>query len=415
MRKTQASTLLADPSTYASGPPHDEFARLRAEEPVSWVNEVALHRRDGTRQATHRGDGFWAVTRHAAVTQAAKSPEIFSSALGGPFLTDAKSPADLQRTRQLLVGMDAPKHSKLRRVASAAFTPRQVRLIDHLIAQHASDLTQRALEKEQIDGVADIAADLPLLVLADLLGMPREDRHLLFRWSNNLVGFDDPDFGGGDVRTFQRTFTEAFGYALESARARRANPGEDLVSQLVTVEVDGRRLTDEEYCYLWLLLVVAGNETSRHLIAGALDIFADDPAQAEVLLDPEGARLGVEELLRYITPIMQFRRTATQDTELDGQQIRAGDKLALYFISANRDDTVFPDASRLDLRRPANPHLTFGAGPHYCLGAALARAEGQAMLRALAPHAHRLQRTGPPQRLASNFMNGIKALPLTFA
>jgi cytochrome P450 len=260
--------------------------------------------------------------------------------------------------------------------------------------------------------VTDLAAELPLLVLADLLGMPAEDRGLLFGWSNNLVGFDDPEFGGGDIDVFKRTFVEAFGYALASAGERRRRPGPDLVSRLVTAEVDGRRLTEAEFCHLWLLLVVAGNETTRHLLSGAVEEFVDRPGLVARMATPDVVPVAVEELLRWTTPIMQFRRTARTDTELDGQSIASGDKVVLYYLSANRDERVFPHADSVDLGRTPNPHVAFGVGPHFCLGAQLARVEAVIMLTTLLPHLRRLRRAGPTVRLASNFMNGIKTLPV---
>jgi len=253
-------------------------------------------------------------------------------------------------------------------------------------------------------------------VLADLLGMPRQDRELLLRWSNNLVGFDDPEYGGGSVDVYQRTFVEAFGYASQLARARRRDPGEDLVSLLVNAELDGRRLTELEFCQTWILLVIAGNETTRHLLSGGLLALSQRPDQlARLVADPGLVSLAVEELARWVTPIMQFRRTAVTDSTLDGQPIAAGDKVVLYYVSANRDSDVFAEPDGLDVGRLPNPHLAFGIGPHFCLGARLARVEAAAMLSELRPHLPRLRLTGPPIRLESNFMNGIKSLPATFA
>lgn len=410
--------LLADPATYVSGPPWREFARRRTEAPVAWVREPALRRRSGRAgdgpagEVLHRGDGYWAVTRYASVVRASRDPALFSSATRGPFLADPKTRGDLQRTRQLLSGMDPPGHTRLRRVLTAAFTPRTVRALQDSIDAHAARIVAAAAGRGEVDAVRDLAAELPLVVLADLLGMPPQDRNLMFSWSNHLVGFDDPEFGGGDVRTFKRAMADAFGYAADAAAARRRDPGDDLTSVLATAEVDGRPLTEPELCGLWLLLVVAGNETTRHLVSGALELAADDPAVRGALADPDRVPVAVEELLRWITPIMQFRRTATADTELDGQPIRAGDKVVLYYASANRDEAVFADADRLRLDRAPNPHLAFGVGPHFCLGAHLARAEAVALLRALRPHLPHLRRAGPTQRLASNFMNGIKSLPV---
>jgi len=405
---------LADPATYLSGPPFAEFARRRRDEPVGWVDEVPLQRHSTRGTTVQRLGGYWAVTRYSAVVAASRNLDDFSSAERGAFLTDPTSRADLERSRQLLVGMDPPEHTKLRRVVTAVFTGALVKRMRGSIAEHAKEIVHRAATGHEIDAVAEMAADLPLLVLADLLAMPRADRGLLLRWSNNLVGFDDPAYGGGDVEVFKRTFIEAFGYALASAKDKRRNPGDDLVSKLVTADVDGQKLTEAEFCHLWLLLVVAGNETTRHLISGGLDLLADREDLAVRLREqPELVPGAVEEMLRWTTPIMQFRRTAVRDVELGGQLIRAGDKVALYYASANRDEEVFVDPEHFDLQRAPNPHLAFGVGPHFCLGSHLAKVEATILFEELAGRLDTLKRCGPTVRLESNFMNGIKALPIT--
>jgi cytochrome P450 len=414
---TAVDSTLADPRVYAEGVPHAEFARRRREAPVSWVTEPALRRHsadDGT--STRRGSGYWAVTRHATIIETARRPEVFSSAARGAFLSDPRTPADLERTRQLLVNMDAPEHTTVRRFVTAAFTPKAVRALRSDMHRHATTLVDRLLAMPSFDVVTDLAAELPLLVLADLLGIPRADRALLFRWSNNLVGFDDPEYGGGDVDTYRRTFREAFAYAGELAEQRRRRPAEDLVTRLVKTEVDGRRLTEAQFCQLWLLLVIAGNETTRHLISGGLLALTEHPAEtAWLTANPSSTGTAVHELLRWVSPTMQFRRTATEDTVLDGQPVAAGDKVVLYFVSANRDGTVFAGADRLNLSRHPNPHLAFGAGQHYCLGSHLAHQEAVVLLDVLRPHLTRLAVAGPMSRLASNFMNGLKSLPATWS
>jgi cytochrome P450 len=408
--------MLADPVTYRAGVPHAEFARRRRDAPVAWVEEPELrYRGDDGGERVRRGAGYWAVTRHATVVAASRDPARFSSAAGGAFLADPKTRGDLERARQLLVNMDAPAHARIRRHVTAAFTPREVGALAANIRAHAEDVVAKAVADGAFDAVTALAAELPLLVLADLLGMPRADRHLLFAWSNNLVGFDDPEYGGGSVEAYRRTFTDAFGYARELAERRRRAPRADLVSRLVASEVDGRKLTDPEFCQLWLLLVIAGNETTRHLLSGSLLALADRPDQrAALVADPGLTPRAVDELLRWVTPIMQFRRTSTVDTELDGQPIRAGDKVVLYYVSANRDERAFAVPDRLDLSRRPNPHLAFGVGPHYCLGSHLAHREAQELLDALRPHLPRLRSAGPAVRLESSFMNGIKALPMEF-
>jgi cytochrome P450 len=382
---------------------------------VAWVAEPLLWRHSSGGKIAQQGSGFWAVTTHDLVLSASRRTVEFSSAAKGAFLADPRSPADLRQTRQLLVNMDGPQHIRIRKLVTSVFTPRAVRGLTDSIAAHAQALVQSVVDREQFDVVADLASELPLLVLSDLLGMPRADRRLLYQWSNHLVGFDDPEYGGGDVDAYRSTMAEAFQYALRLAADRRAHPTDDLISLLANVEVDGQRLSDREFCNFWLLLVVAGNETTRHLIAGSLQALAAHPAQRDRLVSGAvGVAAAVEELLRWVTPIMQFRRTATADTEIGGQAISAGDKVVLYYASANRDTAVFTDPDRLDLGRDPNPHLSFGIGPHFCLGAHLARLEVTTLLTALLPHLSRLRLTGPVVRLESNFVNGAKSMPATF-
>ncbi len=403
---------IADPRTYADGVPHEEFARRRAAEPVAWVAEPLLWRHSSSGRIAQRGAGFWAVTRYDDVRAVSRRVEDFSSAEKGAFLTDPRTPGDLAMARQLLINMDAPQHIRIRRIVTSVFTPRSIRGLMDDVDRHAREVVARAVGAGRFDAVTDLAAELPLLVLADLLGVPREDRHLLYRWSNQLVGFDDPDFGGGDVEAYRRTFAEAFQYALAQATARREHPTDDLVSRIANAELDGRRLSDREFCSFWLLLVVAGNETTRHLISGTVQALLAHPAETERLVTGAvSTATAVDELIRWVTPIMQFRRTARRDTDLGGQRIAAGDKVVIYYTSANRDATVFTDPDRLDLGRDPNPHLSFGIGQHFCLGAHLARAELTAVLTALLPHLSRLTLTGPATRLESNFVNGAKSMP----
>jgi cytochrome P450 len=409
--------VLADPVTYARAVPHEEFARRRHEDPVAWVEEPTLWAHSTTEGSRERrGSGFWALTRHACIVAAARNPATFSSAAQGAFLADPRTLADLERARQLLVNMDAPEHSRIRRHVTAAFTAREVAALGEQIRAVADEVVTSVMARGRFDAVGELAAEVPLLVLADLLGVPRTDRGLLLEWSNNLVGFDDPQFGGGSVDAYRRTFQQAFEYARAMAADRRRRARSDLVSRLVHSVIDGHRLSDAEFCQLWLLLVIAGNETTRHLLAGGLLALIEWPDQrARLVDDPTLTARAVDELLRWVTPIMQFRRTATVDTELAGQRIRAGDKVVFYYISANRDDRVFTRADQLDLGRRPNPHLAFGVGPHYCLGSQLAHLEAQAVLDVLRPHLPRLSLAGPVVRLASTFMNGIKSLPVQVA
>ena len=407
--------MLSDPTIYGAGIPHHEFARLRQEAPVTWVEEDPQRLCSLSGTARTQDAGYWAVTRHAAVVAVSRQPQLFSSAFRGAFFADPKSRPDLERTRQLLINMDAPQHTIVRRIVTEAFTPRAIRQLQDNIRIHAQSIVERVLRQEQFDAVRDLAAELPLLVLADMLGMPREDRSLMFKWSNNLVGFDDPEYGGGNIDAYQRTFVEAFDYARDLAACKRRRPSDDLVSMLVKSEIDGRHLTESEFCHLWILLVVGGNESTRHLLSGTLVSLVEWQCERDRLVaHPELIPIAVEELLRWVSPIMQFRRTAIKDVEFHGQRIKEGDKVVLYYVSANRDEEVFENSARLDLVRTPNPHLAFGVGSHFCLGAHLARLEAATLIDELRPHLSKLELVGPIVRLESNFMNGIKSIPARF-
>jgi cytochrome P450 len=407
---------LADPARYAAGVPHQLFAQLRRDAPVSWVDEpeLAVTWPDGTVER-HRGSGFWAVTRYAMVVAVSRQPDVFSAEERGVFLRDPRTSADLRRARQMLTNMDGVRHTTARRLVTPAFSPAALDVLRAGVHRHASTVVAQVVAAGDFDAVRSLAAEFPLLVLSDLLGIPAADRELLLRWSNTLVGFDDPDYGGGAIDSYRRTFSEAGAYVAELAARRRREPGDDLVSRLLRSEVDGQRIDEQALLAFWLLLVVAGNETTRHLISGALEALAGSPSQRDRLIaDPRLVPTAAEELLRWVTPIMQFRRTAMRDTELDGQPIAAGDKVVVYYVSANRDETVFVEPDHLDLARTPNPHLAFGTGPHACLGARLANLEFQTLLQELLPHLSRLELTAEPARLESNFMNGIKSMPARF-
>ncbi|MEV0289150.1 cytochrome P450 [Kribbella sp. NPDC050820] len=412
-RRSMSYDALAEPRTYQTGPPYELFRTLRREAPVAWIEEPAVLRRSGDVVRSSRGPGFWAVTSHALVDEVSRRPELFSSAVRGPFLPEPQSRGDLERMRRMLVGMDAPEHRAYRERVTQVLDRRAVRAMQESIERHAQAVVQRAVRAGAFEAIADVAAELPLLVLADFLGVPRQDRGLFMEWSNALVGFDDPAFGGGDIRVFKQAIADAFGYAAAIRADRLDRPGDDLVSRLVCSEADGRRLTELEFCHLWLLLIVAGNETTRHLLSAGLELVTAAPELASGLAaDEELLPTFVDELLRWSTPIMQFRRTATCDTVLGSQPIAAGDKVVLYYVSANRDESAFAEPDRFDPRRSPNPHLAFGVGPHFCLGWRVARAEAVALFGAFRPWLTRLGRSADPVRLESNFMNGIRELQM---
>jgi cytochrome P450 len=407
-----ATRSIADPAAFSAGVPHDVFRAMRRDTPIAWVDEPVLIRHNSTGRFAQRGRGYWAVTRYADVLEASCSPAVYSSAREGVFLPDPRSRADLERNRQLLINMDAPDHGRIRRVVSSLFTRRAVRTLRQSVEHHARAVVRRCVAQGEFDLVDDLAADLPLLVLADLLGIPRVDRRLLHDWSDRLVGFDDPEFGGGDIDAFGRAIRDAVLYARDLRRARLRYPRDDLVSHLASATVAGD-LSEGEYCMLWLLLVVAGNETTRNLLSGGVLALIEHRQECRRLADdPNVVPSAVEELLRWVTPIMQFRRTVTCTTVLGDQEMCEGDKVVLYYVSANRDEARFRQPDRLDVGREPNPHMAFGVGPHFCLGAHLARLEAAAALDALRPHLARLAVAGPVCRLTSNFMNGLKRVPM---
>jgi cytochrome P450 len=431
------TVALVDPATYEDGPPFELLRRLRAEAPVTWVEEPALHGQPA-------GPGFWLVLRHADVERVLRDPATFSSWLGATQIRDA---ADLAWVRRMMLNMDPPDHSRLRRLLSRSFTPRAVAALTASIERTAARLVDRVVDgaEGRCDFAKDVAADLPLFTLADVLGVPAEDRWLMFDWSNRVIGWQDPDYAtsaafdgsGGtamareavalrpapgpdgrmpDPRT-RAGMPDLYAYARLLAEEKRRSPGSDVMSILLAqVDEDGGQVSDAEFENMFWLFAVAGNETLRNGLPGGLIALLRHPEQLSALrADPSLLPGAVEEMLRWWTPVMVFRRTATADVELAGVRVRAGDKVVVSFTSANRDDAVFADADRFDVRRSPNPHLTFGHGPHFCLGAQLARVQMRALFAELLGRTGALELDGPPALLRSNFQRGVKRLPIRWA
>ena len=390
---------LSDPDTFVQGIPFQSFRRLRAEAPVHWQSE-----KDG-------GRGFWAVTRYADLMAVSKDPLTFSSARGGTNIFEV-SDDDLVTLRLLMLNMDPPKHNKFRRLVSTGFTSRMVAQLEPHIREICADLIDRVVERESFDFVTEIAAELPLLVIAELLGVPTADRHKVFEWSNSLVGFDDPEYHTS-LETGKIASAQMWAYANQLAMERKEHPLGDLVSVLMQAEVDGERLTEMEFDSFFLLLAVAGNETTRNLISGGMLALIEHPEErARIVADPSLLPTAIEELLRWVSPLIHFRRTATRDVEMHGQRIKENDKVVIFYPSANRDEVKFPDPERFDVTRTPNDHLAFGIGEHFCLGANLARLEIQLIFEEMLRRLPDLELAGPVRRLRSNFINGIKAMPV---
>ena len=389
---------LIDPDVFVRGVPHDALRLLRAEAPIYFHLEPG-------------GPGFWVVSKYEDVITVGKDPGRFSSHRGGTFLQDYP-PEDLSTIQLLMLNMDPPQHNKFRRLVSQGFTPRMVAQIEPRIREATRAILDNVAKKPECDFVTSIAAELPLQVIAELLGIPFEDRGKVFAWSNRLVGFDDPEFQTS-LEDGKQAAMEVWMYANELAGARKGRQGKDLVSVLMDAEVDGTQLTEMEFDSFFLLLAVAGNETTRNLISGGMLALMEHPDQwARLVADPSLVPSAVEEMLRWVSPVMYFRRTATCDTELRGVAIKENQKVCLYYVSANRDEDVFPDPQRFDVGRTPNEHLAFGMGQHFCLGTNLARLEIRVMFEELVRRFPKVEATGPARRLRSNFINGYKEVPV---
>jgi len=315
----------------------------------------------------------------------------------------------------MMLMMDPPRHTRLRLLVNKGFTPRMVERLHERVREVTRDIVDDIAKRGECDFVVDVAAELPLQVIAEIMGVPHEDRHQLFTWSNQMIGSEDPEYAVAD-EVAQSAMIDMFGYANELATSKRANPSDDIISVLLQAEVDGERLSDLEFDLFFELLAIAGNETTRNLISHGMLALIENPDQRELLIaDPALLPNAVEEMLRYASPVMYMRRTARSDLEVRGETIKEGDKVALWYIAANHDPEVFPDPHRFDITRDTSAHEAFGGGgPHFCLGSHLAKLEIRVMFEELMARIPRMELAGEVQRLRSNFINGIKHLPVTF-
>jgi cholest-4-en-3-one 26-monooxygenase len=316
----------------------------------------------------------------------------------------------------MMLNMDPPLHTRYRRLVNKGFTPRMVRDLEESIHRAADSIIDEVIETGEADFVTQISAELPLQVIAELLGVPQEDRHRMFEWSNRMVGNEDPEYQD-QTELAMTSAMELYAYASELFAKKRIDPHADLMSALTTVEIEGERLSDMELELFFLLLTVAGNETTRNLMSGAMHAFFQNPEQWQRLLDDRSLLpSAVDEMLRFVTPVMNFRRTAMVDTELSGTKIAAGDKVVFFHASANRDQDIFTDPDSFDVGRDPNPHIAFGGGgPHFCLGTNLARMEIRVMFEHLLDRMPDIRQDGEVQRLQSQFINGVKHIPVAFS
>ena len=401
---------LSDPAFWLR--PRDEregaFLTLRNEQPVSWCHEWEF---EGS--PFPKGPGYWSLAAHDDVWHVSRNPHLFSSGRG---VNIGDMPVEISEFFGSMIAMDDPKHFRLRSIVSKGFTPKEISKVEEYVRIKAAAVVDRLLEEfpgRECDFVQEVAAPMPLQIICEMMGIPAEDEERVFRWTNVILGVGDPEYAG----TFEElmvTAMEIYQYAQALGEDRRLHPKDDLTSIMMQAEVDGERLTAQEFGSFFILLVVAGNETTRTAIAHGMHLLTQHPDQRDLWWNNWDAhtKTAVDEIVRYATPVVHFRRTATEDTVVGGQKIAAGDKIVMWYCSANRDDKVFPDPYTFDVTRTMQPaQVGFGAGgPHFCLGANLARREIAVMFDELRRRMPTLHTVGEPDYLQSAFINGIKRL-----
>ena len=400
---------LNDLNTFEVGIPHDQFKRLR--------NAAPVYR--------HRGaggdDDYWCITKHADLKHISKNPSIFSSEEKGALIRDP-DPESLSMLRQIMLNMDPPRHRIYREIINKAFTPRMVANMEQRVEGMIEHIINRVCEKGECDFVDDLAAPLPMQVICEMFGVPEEDRRAIYELGNKMVGFDDPELNpdgtwekpknGGDMAGAS---AEMFMYGAKLKERYQNSDEDNLATALLHAEVDGQRLTDMEFHFFFLILAIAGNETTRTVTSNGMIQLIRHPEQRDRLLkDPSLLNTTVEEILRFDPAVSGFRRTAMKDVEIRGTQIAEGDKIILWYPAVNRDEEIFDDPDRFDIGRNPNDHLSFGIGEHFCLGSNLARMELRKIFEALMKRLPDIEFAAEPRRLRSNFVNGVKEMQVSF-
>jgi cholest-4-en-3-one 26-monooxygenase len=397
---------LLDLDRFVTGEHHEMFKVLREQQPVHWSDEPD-------------GPGFWSITKHADLQMVNRDTTTFSSEVGGTQRIDIGS-SGFDTRGVMLVDTDPPRHTRYRRLVNKGFTPRMINLLEQHLRYRAELIVDEVIERGGCEFVEDLAAELPLQAIAEIMGVPQEDRRLMFDWSNTMIGAQDPEYQDpDDPEKPMKAAAEIFAYANQLAEARRSDPRDDIVTILINAEIEGEQLSELEFDMFMLLLTVAGNETTRNATSAGMHAMLSNPDQLAQLVaradDTAYVSTAIDEVLRWATPVLHFRRTATVDTEVRGQEIAAGDKLLIWHISANRDEEVFADPFTFDIERTPNEHVAFGGGgAHYCLGANLAKLEIEIIFSEILSRMPDITQAGEMEPLRSNFIGGVKHLPVTF-
>ncbi|NYJ01215.1 cholest-4-en-3-one 26-monooxygenase [Nocardioides thalensis] len=405
-----------DPDVNWAAVPHEQFRELRRTAPVAWI-EQKPGSYDGF--APESGSGYWAATKHAEVAAVSKNSKQFSNAENGAIIRfpEGMTRADVEMQRVMILNQDPPDHATMRHIVSRAFTPRSINTLEQIMRERAHKIVSDAVARGSGNFVEEVAAELPLQAIADLIGVPMADRHRLFHWSNQMLASEDPDYAEVDG---QEAAAEVLMYAMGMAAEHKAlieagTPRDDLITRLLQADEEGRGLNDDEFGYFVIILTVAGNETTRNAISHGMNAFLDNPDQWE-LWKRERPDTMVDEVVRWATPVTVFQRTALEDVEVGGVPVKKGQRVGIFYASANFDEDVFEDPFRFDITRDPNPHVGFGGhGAHYCLGANLARQEIRVIFDALADVAPDISKLAEPKRLRHGWINGIKDLQVRYA
>ena len=395
---------LSDPKTFLEGVPHDYFRVLREQAPVQWQEECKL-------PVFPLGPGYWALTRYEDVVFVSKNPDIFSTAVGTSALNELH-PRERALAKEQLIQMDPPGHTELRNLMNPQFKPRAIRETEAHMRKIVCETLDKLESQSECDFVGAVSAPISLRVLTNFLGVPDKYTRRFYRWTNETMRFGEPGFA--NLLRARIALLQIFAQSALLARTRRKKPSTDVFSSLVNGQWHGKPLTRMMVQVNFFLLIIAGNETTRNALSGGIQALCEHPEQFDKLRrDPSLLPQAIEEILRWVTPVMQFRRTATRDTKVGDQEIHKGEKVVMYYGAANRDPRIFENPEAFDITRKPTPHIAFGTGTHFCMGSHIARLEMRVTLEEFLRRFPNTSLAGPPERLQSNFISGIKRLPIS--